>query len=78
MFEIPVNNGQKMQISHDEKSERVIIRTVDSKGELVSGQAIPDGDFVMLINLNAFYMQNDIKSAFINPHGSIEAREMGV
>lgn len=78
MFEIQVNNGLKMQISRDEKSERVIVRTVDKKGEMVSGQIIPDGDFVMLMNLNAFYMQNDIRNSFINPDGSVEPEDMGV
>lgn len=78
MFEISVNNGRIMRVEHDEKREIVIVKTLESNGEIANMQCIPDEEFVMLLNLEMFYQTNDIRSAFINPDGSYTAAEFDV
>lgn len=64
-----VNNERKLVFAQKAFDDFVSVATIGSNGNVDEFHKIPNGQFVMLWNLYAYYMKNNIYNDFVNPYG---------
>lgn len=65
-----IHNKQQLVLTQFSHDDRVFVTHEEEDGRHVSKtKTIPNGQFVMLMNLYAYIMDNDIQNDFINPYG---------
>lgn len=63
------NNKGMLQVYNYGVDGDVFVKHFDAKGENLVARVIDAGDFIMLINLYEYVIENDIHNSFINPNG---------
>lgn len=64
MLSFNTNNNRKLTVSQSVHDGSITV----TRGNVM--ETITAGDFVMLLNLYSYIMDNDIQNDFINPHGN--------
>ena len=72
MIKVEVNNGGSLELEQN-KEKLIVLKTINSNGEIERADGITQGDFVMLLNYYRYIKDDNIKCDFINPHGINEA-----